>query len=288
MAAAAAMAATRLAGAADLTLGLHGARVRVSCGGDAARVALVTAWIRKSADAVVVYYGKFPVPEVNIAVTPMEGAGVGGGQTFPGHVPHIRVGVGAAAGEDALMHADWVMVHEMIHLAFPWMDGEHNWMAEGIAVYVESIARVQAGHLEPRQIWGDFVRAMPRGLPQEGDKGLDGTPTWGRTYWGGALFCLQADIAIRQHTDNRKGLRDALRAINATRDFRKQWDFGETLAIGDKATGGHVLRDLYAANRAAPVMTDLDALWKSLGVLPDGGFDDKAPLAAIRLAITKA
>ena len=59
------------------------------------------------------------------------------------------------------------MVHEMVHLAFPWMDRNHRWMAEGLAVYVESIARLQAGHLRPEQVWGDFVAMMPRGLPAE-------------------------------------------------------------------------------------------------------------------------
>ena len=56
---------------------------------------------------------------------------------------------------------------------------------------------------------------MPKGLPAAGDRGLDYTPTWGRTYWGGALFCLLADIDIRKRTSNRFGLQDALRAIVA-------------------------------------------------------------------------
>ena len=41
---------------------------------------------------------------------------------------------------------------------------------------------------------------MPKGLPQAGDQGLDNTGTWGREYWGGAMFCLLADIEIRKAT----------------------------------------------------------------------------------------
>ena len=92
--------------------------------------------------------------------------GVRGGQTFPGEVPLIRVNAGRSSSETELLRKDWVLVHEMIHLAFPWMDGKHNWMAEGLAVYVESIARLQAGHLQPQQVWGDFAKMMPRGLPE--------------------------------------------------------------------------------------------------------------------------
>ena len=54
---------------------------------------------------------------------------------------------------------------------------------------------------------------MPKGLPRAGEGGMDQSPSWGRTYWGGALYCLQADIAIREQTANRVGLQTALRAI---------------------------------------------------------------------------
>jgi len=41
---------------------------------------------------------------------------------------------------------------------------------------------------------------MSRGLPREGEGGLDQTGL-GRTYWGGALFCLEADVTMREkHT----------------------------------------------------------------------------------------
>jgi hypothetical protein len=34
------------------------------------------------------------------------------------------------------------------------------------------------------QVWGDMLRDMPQGLPHAGDRGLDHTHTWGRTYGG--------------------------------------------------------------------------------------------------------
>lgn len=279
--------------AASRELDLHGSRVTLEIdGGDAANLAgRLEAWIRKCAEAVHVYYGRFPVPRLYIHVPLVGGSGVKGGETMPGDVPLIRVRIGREATDDELMHEDWVMVHEMIHLAFPWLNMRHNWMAEGIAVYVESIARVQAGHLKPEQIWGDFVKSMPKGLPQPGDKGLDITTSWGRTYWGGALFCLVCDVRIRQQTDNRFGLQHALRAINAVRDFRQEWPFRETLELGDKATGRNCLIEAYDEMRETPAAPDLAALWADLGIAAVGGgvaFNDQAPLAKIRVAITQA
>src|SRR5260370_683666 len=107
-----------------------------------------------------------------------------------------------------------MMTHEMIHLTFPSVAEKHHWIEEGIATYVEPIARIRAGRLNASQMWADLMRDIPQGLPAAGDQGLDNTRTWGRTYWGGALFCLLADIGIRKHTGNAKGLQDALRAIN--------------------------------------------------------------------------
>lgn len=247
-------------------------------------------WVSKSAEAVMTYYGRFPVPQVRIKLITIDGDGVAGGQAFPGDVPTIRVRVGRDATETQLMQDDWVMVHEMIHLAFPWLNMKHNWMAEGIAVYVESIARVQAGHLKAPAIWSDFIDAMPKGLPKPGEGGLDQTPTWGRTYWGGALFCLLCDVQIRQKTGNKSSLQQALRTINAVRDFRKEWPFQETLEIGDLATGQTVMADTYEEMKDKAITPDLPTLWKNLGIKRLGrtvSFDDAAPLAPIRSAITK-
>ena len=83
-------------------------------------------------------------------------------------------------------------------------------------------------------------------------------------------------------------MQHALRAINAVRDFRREWDFAETLAIGDKATGTDVLMRQFETMGKDPAMTDLPALWQSLGVtLTANGvsFDDTAPLGPTRRAI---
>jgi predicted metalloprotease with PDZ domain len=175
-------------------------------------------------------------------------------------------------------------------MAFPSMPDDQHWIEEGLATYVESIARGMTGELSARQIWSDMARDMHQGEPAAGDEGLDHTHTWGRTYWGGALFCLVADIEIRRETNNRKGLQDALRAIVAhggTIDH--DWTLPQALAIGDQATGTQVLTRMYAEWKDKPVTVDLPALWKELGIqsTPQGiEFVGNAPEAKIREAIT--
>ena len=136
-----------------------------------------------------------------------------------------------------------------------------------------------------------MLDGMPKGLPQPGDRGLDRTPTWGRTYWGGALFWLLADVEIRRKSGNRKSLDDALRAIVAEGGTGSStWPEERILRRGDAAIGMPVLETLHERLGSRPETTDLEALWRQLGVVRRGKsvvFDDAAPLAAIRRAMTK-
>ena len=249
-------------------------------------------WLTTSAKAVSVYFGKFPIASARVLIVPVPGSGVQAGTTFGYRGAAIRLIVGSDVTKAELVD-DWKAVHEMTHLALPDVEDSHLWLAEGIAVYVEPVARVQAGDLTAEKIWGDMVRDMPKGLPQAGDRGLDHTPTWGRTYWGGAMFCLLADVEIRKETNNAKGLQQALRGIlDAGGDHEKDWNdwpIKRIFSVGDKATGTTILADLYKKMRAKPYAPDLDALWRELGVSVQEGkvvFDDSAPLASIRRAIT--
>src|SRR6266446_6989700 len=58
--------------------------------------------------------------------------------------------------------------------------------------------------------------------------------TWGRTYWGGALFCLLADVEIHRRAHNRYGLQDALRGIvRAGGNMECDWPLARVLKAGD-------------------------------------------------------
>jgi hypothetical protein len=251
---------------------------------------LVLGWVTLSARAVTVYYERFPVSHLQLEIRFFEGRGVRGGRTTGWNGAKIAIAVGRSC-TSADFADDWVLTHEMVHLAFPSVAEEHHWIEEGSATYIEPIARARAGDLTPEKVWGDLVDGLPQGLPEPGDRGLDFTPTWGRTYWGGALFCLLADIEIHKRTGNEKGLEDALRAIlNAGGTIESDWSLTRALEIGDRATGFPVLHELYDKMKAASVPVDLKALWKELGVARRNGkieFNDAAPLAAIRKAITQ-
>jgi hypothetical protein len=252
----------------------------------------VLAHIRMAVDAVIAYYGRFPVSRARVLVVPVadrgsapQGTTWGDMDGFPGFT-RLRVGQHTTQAD---LNDDWVTTHELVHMAFPSQEREHHWIEEGLATYVEPLARVKTGELKAEKVWADMVKGMPQGEPESGDQGLDRTHTWARTYWGGALFCLMADVEIRRETRNGKGLEDALRGIvEAGGTIDQEWPLEKTFEVGDRATGTHVLTTMYAAWKDAPVTVDLDQLWSELGIRRVGDgveFVPGAPEAAIREAI---
>jgi hypothetical protein len=245
-------------------------------------------WTETSARAVSGYYGSFPVKKVRLEIKPTAGTGSGDGYCNGWKGAAISISLGRKSTLKDIRD-DWQLPHEMVHLAFPNVADEHHWIEEGLATYVEPIARARAKIITPQEAWYGLVDGLPQGLPKAGDHGLDVTHTWGRTYWGGALFCLRADLEIRRRTGNRKGLEHALRGILAAGgSIETAWDLTRALEAGDRATGVPVLRELYSEMKDKPVNVDLEDLWRKLGIQKRGEtvvFDDRAPWVAIRRAI---
>ena len=253
----------------------------------------VLAWVRRAAEAVTVYYGRFPIRHCRVSVTQsseddssIHGTTWGDVDGFQG-VSRMRLG-GSVSRAD--LDTDWTMTHEFVHLALSSLPDKNHWLEEGLATYVEPIAKAQDGQLSAVQVWRGMVSGMPHGQPGSGDHGLDETHTWGRTYWGGAIFCLVADVKIRQMTGNRKSLQDALRAIVAARaTIDTEWPLSRVLRVGDRATGTSVLENQYDSWKDTPTTVDLDKLWSELGVgenPKEMRFDSTAPLAQLRSSIT--
>jgi hypothetical protein len=275
-------------GSSDITVGDTPVRIEVDRGAFRGGGDLIESWIRRSAGIVAGYYGHFPAARLTVRVIAEPGDGVHGGKSFANPQAFIQVRLGREVSEAQLL-ADWVLVHEMTHLALPDTGEAHAWLSEGLATYVEGVARVQAGNRSEADVWAEEIRQMPRGLPQPGDRGLDHTHTWGRTYWGGAMFSLLADVEIHRQSHNRLGLQDALRAIaTESGGLAADWPIERVLRTGDRAVGTTTLEDFYARMKDTPVKPDLMTLWRELGIQPEDSsvrLSDSAPLAEVRRAI---
>lgn len=271
---------------------VNGGRIDVAVGrGErGARDEDLLAWIREGALDLVSLLGRFPVSRLQVIVASGGPYAVGSAVTMGMGGASIFVVVGQRTRKADLLR-DWVMTHEMLHVAFPNMGFRQRWMEEGLSTYLEPVLRARRGRYEPQKMWAEFVRAMPQGLPRDGDQGLDRTFTWGRRYWGGAMFWLHVDVEIRRRTEGARSLDDVLRAVfQAGGNVALRWDVARLAQVAEAATGTTALREIYDEWSARAVAPDLGALWSSLGVRSDSRervtFDDQAPLAGIRRDLT--
>ncbi len=254
-----------------------------------ANVVALNEWLDLGIRAITAYYGKFPTAGTLITVEIVPDSREIHGTTYGARRIQLRVG---SEVDSARLRVDWTLTHELFHLAFPTLEDRYNWAQEGLSTYLEPLARARLGQLKPEKVWSDLVSGLPQGLPLSSDSGLNSTPTWGRTYWGGCLFWLMADLEIRERTHGKKSLDDAIRKILAEGgNGSNLWTFDRVIEVGDRETGVPVLRELHEKLASHPGTIDLEALWKRLGVKRSGDtvtLEKLAPLAQIRSAMTAA
>ncbi len=251
-------------------------------------------WLSSALRAASTMYGRFHCPRIHLAIVPV-GPGsrpVGFGLVRRGGGPSVMLFVHENADAEALA-MDWTVVHELSHLGLPRMFQEDRWIAEGFATYYQEVLRARAGLIEPEQAWGNLVAGFERGRydGRRGSLWRDAERMQGiaRIYWAGAAFMLDADVRFRQRGNSLDYWVERLRPQwEGTTDA---WHGLDVIARLDRLFGEPLARPLaieYGRMRSYP---DTDALLRRLGVVPLGDrrvrFDDTAPLAGIRRAITE-
>jgi hypothetical protein len=249
----------------------------------------LSAWVKERAEAVAAFYRGFPAPHTLVTVVPVPGrAEVVFGKLLPESAPGIVLWVGSEAGGAALRD-DWVLVHELFHIGVPSFNREGKWFDEGLATYFEPIIRVRAGLYDVESAWRDFALEMPRALGAFTRDGLEHVRNYTGLYWGGALYCLSADVAARSESRGRIGLEDGVRRVLSSGGHAWEvWPLDKTLRTADSAFQQPLLGPLAARYANAPAPFDLEALFRALGVERKAGgvvLSDAAPLAWVRRAI---
>ena len=252
-------------------------------------------WIVDSAGLVTSFFGRFPVAHATVFVVPVpdtDDVVLGKVLSLAGASVAILVGADMPRTKT---HDDWVLVHELFHLGFPSFRGEGRWLGEGLATYYEPILRARGGWLSEKQLWAFFAHEMHRGLPRKDATGAE-PPLVQRDdidgiYWGGALFALLADVALRKMDGPRAHSLDEVMRATLARDgdATHVWTVADVMRFADESTQTHVMTDLCRTHAMASTPIDLDALLASLGVeLRASGevvLHDDRPLSKVRKGI---
>jgi hypothetical protein len=252
--------------------------------------AAIDDWIGRSAGAVGTVFGGFPVERLTVFFVPVRGSS----QIPFGKVMSLA-GVSAAVllGEQSDPHTledDWVLVHEMVHLGFPSLPEDGRWLSEGLATYVEPIARTRAGLMSESDLFRHFARELPRGGVETG---LDQRADIDAVYWGGAFFWMMLDVRQREATSGRSGLWAILRTIRAVAgNATRSRSVDEVLAAADAAAKSSMPSSLARSFGTKGAPERPEEFLARLGIRRDGRgrfvLADDAPRSSIRRDLVHA
>jgi hypothetical protein len=247
-------------------------------------------WVHWASDSVTTYYGRYAVPSVLVRIIPSSGRGVRGGKTFGrDDGGFIRIHVGSETTM-AGFTSDWMLTHEMVHLAFPSVAANHHWIEEGIATYVEPIARVRARHLDAHEMWFELVRVLHQGLPEPGDGGLDYTHTL-----GAHLLGRRALLLSRRRRNPQAHEQPQWPRRRSARNPACRWGHTPRLGVDESAEHRRSVNGCFGSDSALrqderqAVRRGSARHVEGIGVERESEtvrFIDSAPLAATRRAIT--
>jgi hypothetical protein len=255
----------------------------------------VERWLRRALAAHSALFGDFPRAAWSLAVVPAppgatgRGSPVVFGTTSRGGGHHIVAWIPADVPASSLP-GEWVLVHELFHLAQPWI--QESWFAEGLATYYGEVLRARRGDLTPVELWAALLDGFRRGASVGGASPLGDEEqhmmtrrTFWRVYWGGAAIALLADVRLRQRGSS--SLDAGIRALATQLELTDACSAMAAMAV---ATGDDAFTVLAAPALASHELPDVAPTLSALGVREGPGgltLDDTAPLAAIRRAIER-
>lgn len=252
-------------------------------------------WIARGSRMAVGLFGRLPAERIQIIVMPVEpgGTAIPHASVTRGGGPALHLLVDTSGSEHRLLRDD-VIVHEMVHLALPYVRRPDAWLTEGIATYYQQILPARAGIRTPEEAWQRLAAGFDHGARQTGLHTLAqssrriGRPGHkARAYWSGAALALLADVRLRRTRGNGVDSLDDVveRLAVCCGDGPRQWTADELIRRMDEIAGRPVFGRLAERHLYRVRFPDTGPVLEALGVAPSA-LSDEAPLAAIRRSIT--
>lgn len=258
----------------------------------------LVAWLTQAGEEVLTVRPTFPVRRLLVGLAPVGGEDSASpfGMTLWSDPQSLGLYVGAEATTRAL-RADWIAVHEMMHLCHPRVvpakDEPVVWVTEGLATYFALVARLRSGRLAEPDAWGELTdgvlaaRGMVDGRTLEAlCRVMHREHCYRAVYWGGALVWLDLDVAIREASGGEGALDDAVARL---RDGGVPVTLALLLREADRVAGRPVARAVLDRHLRGPALASSEPLLARLGIRPadrwTAELDDAAPEAKARRAL---
>ena len=259
-------------------------------------------WLRRTATAVSLAYGRFPNPSPQVVVLPVEES-----RRSSSAVPFGRVvrdggeAIELFVDRDQPLEAylrDWTATHEFSHLMLPYVAPTHRWVSEGFAQYYQNVLLARSGTYDPLEAWQKLYDGLERGRhsrpelsPNEATaRGMDNGRM--KIYWSGAAIALMADVTLRERSGGTQTLDDVMERLQfCCLPSHRAWTGPELFETLDVLAGSPVFMPLYRRYADTAGFPDTRPVFKRLGLAVS---NDKVKirrggeLQHIRTAITQA
>ncbi len=255
-------------------------------------------WATSAVSAVSTVLGRFPESRALVLVEPsftLSGDPVVFGEALRGGGATVRALVSrSAAGQSFL--GEWVLVHELSHFLFPFVEQDGAWLSEGLATYYQNVLRARQGLLSEREAIQRLEEGFQRGRDnaasdavalEQASTEMHARAAYMRVYWTGAAVSLLADVELR--AAGKGSLDEAVRAVQPLRRAaRERVPTAEVLGGLDSASKTGVFARLARDCVGSKRFPDVAAAYRALGVAVKDGevslsSDPKA--VALRAAI---
>jgi hypothetical protein len=206
------------------------------------------------------------------------------GMAGRGVVPSVLLLAAESPGPEIV--GDWTLVHELAHLAVPYVRSEDAWLSEGLATYYQEILRARAGMQSVEAAWRALDDGLRRGAAdgtgrslREESRRMHATRAYTRVYWAGAAIALLVDVTLRA-----RGLGSLDERIARVAPLRDRTLSAEALVEALDASDGTV-RELVARWLDDDRFPDVTEAYAALGLSRGPGGLVLGPEAALRAAI---
>ena len=282
----------------EQAIAIDGDRLRVATVGvnDPVRRRALQRWLRDLAGAAASVHGSLPLPDAQVLLVEVQARGrspVPWGQSARGAGTAVHLYLSRDASIDAL-RADWVAMHELAHLFHPYLGARGRWLSEGLASYYQNVLRARAGLLDEREAWRRLHAGFDRGRRDRHDLPLAEVSVRMRplganmrTYWSGAAFWLQVDVALRARGSSLDAVLGGFRAccLPPTRRWTPE---AFVAALDRQVPGDPLIQPLYEATARSSEFPSLQSVYALLGLRGGASglaFDPSPQPRALRRAI---
>jgi hypothetical protein len=251
-------------------------------------------WATSAAGAVSTVLGRFPEPRALVLAEPsftLSEDPVVFGEALRGGGAIVRALVSRrAAGQSFL--GEWVLVHELSHFLFPFVEQDGAWLSEGVATYYQNVLRARQGLLSEREAIQRLEEGFQRGRDnaasdavalEQASTEMHARAAYMRVYWTGAAVSLLADVELR--AAEKGSLDEAVRAVQPLRRAaRERVPTAEVLVGLDSASKTGVFTRLARECAGSSRFPDVTPAYRALGIsVKDGEVSLSADAKAVAL-----